>query len=76
MLKADGLDDAFIGTTMRESEEVLVYSVSKILEILEQSMSSEDAREYYEYNIAGAYVGPETPMYVDDFCLNVLQDFL
>lgn len=65
-LKADGLDDALIGTAIRDSEEIFVYSVSKVLNILEQSMSQEDARDYYEYNIASAYVGAETPIFVED----------
>jgi hypothetical protein len=32
-------------------------------------MSSEDAREYIEFNVEGAYVGLETPVYVwtEDF---------
>ena len=65
-LKADGLDAALIGTAIRDSEEIFVYSVSKVLNILEQSMSQEDARDYYEYNIASAYVGAETPIFVED----------
>ena len=65
-LKADGLDAALIGTAIRDSEEIFVYSVSKVLNILEQSMSQEDARDYYESNIASAYVGAETPIFVED----------
>jgi hypothetical protein len=65
-LKADGFDDAVIGvelSTMR-----LVYSVSKCLEILEteQGMLPEEAREYFEFNVSGAYVGEQTPIWCDD----------
>ena len=27
-------------------------------------MTDEDAMEHFEYNIAGAYVGPKTPIFV------------
>jgi hypothetical protein len=40
--------------------------VSKIIEILmEDGMDEEEAYEYYEYNILGAYMGETTPMFLD-----------
>ena len=46
----------------------MVYSVEKVLEILmtRDGMSYEDAREFYEFNIVGAYVGTGTPVFVED----------
>jgi len=46
----------------------MVYSVKKVLEILmtRDGMSHEEAREFYEFNIVGAYVGPGTPVFVED----------
>jgi hypothetical protein len=68
-LKADGLDDAVIG--FDERSERLIYSVSKIMEILmADGMSDEDALDHYYYNIAGAYVGEKTPIYCFDFLLD------
>ena len=55
-----------IGTTIsREGDEILLYSEELILKSLmaNSEMSREDAIEYFEFNIAGAYVGPKTPMY-------------
>ena len=47
--------------------DVVLYSRKKIIEALERSgMEPEDAAEHYEFSIAGAYVGPKTPMFLDD----------
>ena len=68
-LKADGLDGAVIG--FDEKSERLIYSVTKIMEILmSEGMSDEDALDHYYYNIAGAYVGEKTPIYCFDFLLD------
>lgn len=69
-LKADGLDKAVIG--FDETSERLIYSVSKILQILmeDDGMTDEEALEHYYYNIVGAYVGEKTPIYCFDFMLD------
>jgi hypothetical protein len=65
ILKADGLDDGIIG--IEESSMRLVYSKSKVIEILmNEDMTEEDALEHYYYNIVGAYVGEKTPIFVED----------
>jgi len=64
-LTADGFDDAVIGI-LYGFEPKAVYSVRKIVDILMQDMSYEDAVEYFEYNIAGSYLGEKTPVYVYD----------
>jgi hypothetical protein len=60
---ADGLDDALAGydTTGRA-----IYFVNEILGILEtrDGMTEEEAVEFFEFNIAGAYVGEYTPIYM------------
>lgn len=63
ILFADGFDDAIIGIDAVNFR--VIYSVSKIIEILmsDDEMTYEDAIEHYEYNIAGSYVGPHTPIY-------------
>lgn len=65
LLFADGLDDAIIGicpTSFR-----VVYSRSKVIEILCNDMSEEEAVDYAEYNTFNAYVGDKTPIWVEDF---------
>jgi hypothetical protein len=70
MLKADGFDAAIIGQAMAWRGDgmcnVLVYDAEKIREILmkRDGMDSLEAREFIEYNIEGAYMGEETPIYV------------
>ena len=65
ILKADGLDDAILG--IEENSMKLVYSKSKVIEILmSEDMTEEDALEHYYYNIVGAYVGEKTPIFVED----------
>ena len=53
ILKADGLDDGIIG--IEENSMRLVYSKSKVIEILmSEDMTEEDALEHYYFNIVGA----------------------
>lgn len=66
VLIADGFDDAVIGIepmTMR-----VVYDIDKVIEILmDQGMDNDEAIEYYEFNIVGAYVGEQTPLFVNTY---------
>ncbi len=52
----------------------VVYSVDKIIGILSEEMSEEEAREFYEYNILGAYMGDMTPIYVNEH--GSINDFI
>jgi hypothetical protein len=63
-LKADGFDDAIIG--FDEHSLRLIYSMSKCLDILMEDMSDEDALEHFYYNVSGAYVGEQTPIWCND----------
>lgn len=63
-LKADGFDDAVI--SLEENDMRLIYSVSKCIEILEKEMSTEDALEFFTFNVSGAYVGDKTPIWCWD----------
>ena len=63
-LKADGFDAAIIGVDM--ASEKIVYDKQKMLDILiAQGMDDDDAIEHLEYNVWCAYVGENTPIYVD-----------
>jgi hypothetical protein len=63
-LKMDGFDDAVLGVEDRTMR--LVYSKSKIMRQLIKSMDYETAMEHFDYNIAGAWVGEQTPIIVND----------
>tara|TARA_R110000751_G_scaffold209594_1_gene313489 strand:+ start:1882 stop:2169 length:288 start_codon:yes stop_codon:yes gene_type:complete len=62
-LIADGFNSAIVGYT---NEGKLVYRVAKMIDILmtRDEMSEEDAMEYIDYNVLGAYVGEMTPIYI------------
>jgi len=64
-LAADGLDDALIGYVERCGEEVrLVYDRDKAIEILMHDIGERQAaEEYFDFNVAGAWVGPGTPFW-------------
>ena len=64
LLFADGFGDAIIGFD-RNSFRV-VYSVTKVIAILEKEMGADDAIEYFEYNVESAYVGERTPIWCQD----------
>lgn len=65
-LIADGFNDAIIGVD--EKSMRLIYSVYKCIDILKKDMSEEEALEYFDYNISGAYMGEKTPIWCyDDF---------
>lgn len=76
-LFADGLEAACIGHTEiwhphpnggAERIPLAVYSKQKILKLLieRDQMTSEEAEEYADHNIYCAYMGPHTPLYVDE----------
>lgn len=69
MLKIDGHDDAILGPACiwqgSNRINVLVYDAELIREnLMRDGMTSEDAREFIEFNIEGAYVGEDTPILV------------
>jgi hypothetical protein len=67
ILFADGLDEAIIGFDPNSWQ--VVYSRTKVIKILQErdEMSEEEAIEFAEYNIFGAYVGDRTPVWAEDF---------
>jgi hypothetical protein len=69
MLKIDGHDDAIIGPACiwrnNTQVNVLVYDGEVMRErLMNDGMSSEEAREYIEFNVEGAYMGVHTPVIV------------
>ena len=75
MLKIDGHDDAILGPALIWGMDkkgggirisVLVYDAEAIRTTLMErdNMEADEAREYIEFNIEGAYMGPDTPILV------------
>jgi hypothetical protein len=57
---------AFVGFGRRFNKIVAVYSYQKCLDVLvkESGLSEEEAEEYMEYNVVGAYIGDQTPIFM------------
>lgn len=67
MLKIDGFDDCIIGECScwngNEKVDRYVYNGPGIVaSFISDGMTAEEALEYVDYNIEGAYVGPDTPI--------------
>ena len=83
LIKLDGLDKALIGRSCvwdrtGHSEDRLIYSGEKIVAILvaRDRMTSDEALEYIEFNIEGAYVGEQTPIIMwSEFLHEIKEDY-
>jgi len=76
ILFADGLDKACIGVAHVHDGSVSCYDVDMCLEVLmEDGMTYEDAREYFDYNIQGAILGSCTPVFIERFADGALKLF-
>ncbi len=68
MLLADGFDEAFIGVGRRcGQKDIAVYSIPKAIEVLRtrDGMTEAEAEEFLEFNSIGAWVGDETPIWLE-----------
>lgn len=65
---AIGFDDAIIGIHDNFTPKPrIIYSKRKCIKVLMSGgMSFEEALEYFEFNVSGAYVGEDTPIWCDD----------
>lgn len=58
----NGCDDAIIGYT---PDGKVVYSIEKLWDVfVAQGMTQEEAVEWVDYNILGAYIGEFTPIHI------------
>jgi hypothetical protein len=73
LLLADGFGDAIIGVGSQFNNTFVIYDYEKCIHILRggyydrgwiYDTSREDAEEYMEFNVTGAYVGESTPCFV------------
>jgi hypothetical protein len=65
LLTADGFDEAVIGIDTNSMR--IIYSTQKCVDILvKQGMDENEATEYFEFNVSGAYMGDRTPIWSYD----------
>ena len=67
VLKADGFENAFLGIGRKFGQPHAVYDRKMCIDILMENMSEEDAEEYFQYNVEGAWVGDQTPIFLERF---------
>ncbi len=67
---ADGFDEAILGIDPLSGK--VVYSRRKCIEaLIEEGMDFEDAIDFLEFNTFNAYIGENTPIFIDDLCLGL-----
>jgi hypothetical protein len=66
----DGFNEAIIGLAERINlGPIVAYDVDKMLKIMVErdGMTYEEAMEYFDYNILGAWLGENTPVYIQTY---------
>lgn len=67
VVSCEGFDDCIMGIAVgQHNKAVLVYDRDRIIQKLmfKDGMSRDEAIEFFEFNISGAFVGDSTPLYV------------
>ena len=67
LVTLDGFDEAILGVVERIGLLAVCYDRNKIISILMRDMNEEEAWEFYDFNIAGAYMGETSPVFLDVF---------
>lgn len=67
VVEPEYLDEAIVGVVSRIGLEAVCYDTRKVIRLLmgHERMSHEEAIEYFEYNIKGAWVGEHTPVFIE-----------
>ena len=68
MLKMDGFNDCIMGVCRRfGQEDIIAYDYDKVIEKLMLDMTYDEAVEYFEFNQIGAWVGDQTPCFIQPY---------
>ena len=67
ILFADGYDKAIAGVIWDGERTRVVYTTEEILKILMErdAMTYDEASEFFDFNVAGSYMGVYTPLYLE-----------
>tara|TARA_R110002020_G_scaffold93524_2_gene225577 strand:- start:2 stop:262 length:261 start_codon:yes stop_codon:yes gene_type:complete len=66
-MMADGFDEAILGMCIQfGSEPIVAYDYEKCIQILMErdDMDKSDALDFMEFNVIGAYIGLNTPVFI------------
>ena len=79
MKLANGLEDAFVGSTISafSREQVAIYDYNKCILILmhDNKWSEEEALEWFHFNSIGAWVGEKTPIFINQHSIKNIDDY-
>lgn len=64
ILLADGFESCFLGIARQFGKPFAVYDQQACIRQLMESMTLEEAEEYFSYNVEGAWVGENTPAFI------------
>ena len=67
LLLADGLEHAFIGLVMRFNvlDPIACYDYDEVIAgYIREGMTEEEAVEFFEFNVIGAWAGERTPCFI------------
>lgn len=68
LLEPEAFDVAILGLVpSADGEFAVCYDSAKVLDVLvdTQGVSREGAEEFFEHNIEGAHIGPNSPVFLD-----------
>lgn len=67
LLRIDGFDDCCVGVIERcGCPSILCYSTDQIIEsLVAGGLDYDEAREHFEFNISGAWMGELTPCFLE-----------
>jgi hypothetical protein len=66
LMRMDGFDDAILGVVERIGLQTVCYDLNRVIAILmEQGMDEQDAWDWYQFNMVGAWVGEATPVFLE-----------
>jgi hypothetical protein len=66
LLLVDGFEDAFVGIGRQFGKPIAVYDRFQCIEqLIKEGMTEEEAEEYFQFNVEGAYVGENTPIFLE-----------
>lgn len=69
LLFVDGHDNAIIGIVRKFNDYSVLYDKNIVIDnIKKDGCSQEEAEEFFEFNIIGAYLGENTPVFTEQVC--------
>ena len=77
-MMADGFEDAFIGIGTQFNRHFAIYDREACIKVLmdRDGMSEDDAEEFFEFNVLGAWVGHGTPVFVRRMVIEDANDVI